>query len=308
MANPEHLEILNQGVEAWNKWREENPDIVPDLRGADLSASNLEHINLNGTLLNKTNLSEARLNNSQGEGAIFTQTILSNAQINTSLFAKAQFTQAQMDKVQFKSAELDEASFLDANLQNSNLSMASMKGAFFSGTDLRGASLIFATFDDATLHNLRYSRFGRYLGIKIDNNLGTHKFRRFAMDQSYIEEFRVGPKHWRFWLFYMPWLTLCDCGRNFFLWFGWCVAAAFGFALKYEAIGKEAFHLANGLEWNFDTLVYYSTVTITTLGFGDVTPITAQAKHWVMAEVIIGYIMLGGLISIFSTKLTRRSG
>ncbi len=31
MANPEHLKILNQGIEAWNKWRKENPVIIPDL-------------------------------------------------------------------------------------------------------------------------------------------------------------------------------------------------------------------------------------------------------------------------------------
>ena len=36
MANPEHLEILKQGVEQWNKWRKENPDVRPDLSGADL--------------------------------------------------------------------------------------------------------------------------------------------------------------------------------------------------------------------------------------------------------------------------------
>jgi hypothetical protein len=36
MANQEHLEILHQGVEIWNKWREEKPDIVPDLSGAEL--------------------------------------------------------------------------------------------------------------------------------------------------------------------------------------------------------------------------------------------------------------------------------
>ena len=31
MANPEHLQILQQGVEAWNVWREQNMDITPDI-------------------------------------------------------------------------------------------------------------------------------------------------------------------------------------------------------------------------------------------------------------------------------------
>jgi hypothetical protein len=54
-------------------------------------------------------------------------------------------------------------------------------------------------------------------------------------------------------------------------------------------------------------MVYYSVVTFTTLGFGDVIPNTIEASRWVMAEVIIGYIMLGGLISILANKLARRS-
>ena len=28
MANPEHLEKLKQGVEVWNKWREEHEEVV----------------------------------------------------------------------------------------------------------------------------------------------------------------------------------------------------------------------------------------------------------------------------------------
>ncbi|RME19733.1 MAG: pentapeptide repeat-containing protein, partial [Deltaproteobacteria bacterium] len=39
MANPEHIAILLEGVEAWNRWREENPDVVPDLAGANLTGA-----------------------------------------------------------------------------------------------------------------------------------------------------------------------------------------------------------------------------------------------------------------------------
>jgi hypothetical protein len=31
MANEEHLALLQQGVEVWNKWRNENFEIKPDL-------------------------------------------------------------------------------------------------------------------------------------------------------------------------------------------------------------------------------------------------------------------------------------
>jgi len=50
-----------------------------------------------------------------------------------------------------------------------------------------------------------------------------------------------------------------------------------------------------------------SAVTFTTLGFGDIVPKTEAAAIWVMLEMAIGYVMLGGLISIFSNKLARRS-
>lgn len=46
MANQEHLEILNKGVDTWNNWRDKNPQITPDFRDADLSLRNLQGINL----------------------------------------------------------------------------------------------------------------------------------------------------------------------------------------------------------------------------------------------------------------------
>lgn len=38
MANEGHLEILKKGVGAWNRWRDRNMEVRPDLSGADLSA------------------------------------------------------------------------------------------------------------------------------------------------------------------------------------------------------------------------------------------------------------------------------
>jgi uncharacterized protein YjbI with pentapeptide repeats len=66
MANPEHLQILQQGVKAWNQWREQHEDIIPDLGGADLFAADLTQASLGGAdlrgaFLARTNLSVADL-------------------------------------------------------------------------------------------------------------------------------------------------------------------------------------------------------------------------------------------------------
>lgn len=45
MANQEHLDILRQGVEVWNKRREEHLEIH-DLSGADLHGMNLRNADL----------------------------------------------------------------------------------------------------------------------------------------------------------------------------------------------------------------------------------------------------------------------
>ena len=43
--------ILKEGVDAWNAWRSENPDIRPDLSGANLSKAYLSRANLSEAYL-----------------------------------------------------------------------------------------------------------------------------------------------------------------------------------------------------------------------------------------------------------------
>ena len=62
MANEEHLAILNQGVDAWNAWRKENPEVQPNLDRATLSVANLrettiKQIEMGHTILTDVDLS-----------------------------------------------------------------------------------------------------------------------------------------------------------------------------------------------------------------------------------------------------------
>ena len=52
---------------------------------------------------------------------------------------------------------------------------------------------------------------------------------------------------------------------------------------------------------------YFSFVTLTTLGYGDVVPASSTAQVLVVIEVFCGYLALGGLLSIFANKMARRA-
>ncbi len=52
MANPEHLAILKLGVEQWNKWRREHPEIMPDLSNVSIPWEILDEAALTEFALN----------------------------------------------------------------------------------------------------------------------------------------------------------------------------------------------------------------------------------------------------------------
>ncbi len=66
MANPDHLAILRQGVDKWNLWRTQEPNVEIDLTRADLEDAQLAGVDLHGVNLKRVtfrgaNLSRANL-------------------------------------------------------------------------------------------------------------------------------------------------------------------------------------------------------------------------------------------------------
>src|SRR5215203_2842039 len=61
MADQSHLNILQQGVGAWNRWRARNLSVEPDLSGANLSGTNLSEVDFTNANLSGANLYGANL-------------------------------------------------------------------------------------------------------------------------------------------------------------------------------------------------------------------------------------------------------
>jgi TIR domain/Pentapeptide repeats (8 copies) len=155
MANPEHLEILKRGVEAWNEWRDENwvvqfldePDLsCADLRDIDLLGANFSEANLSGANLNGVSLRNINLIRANLIRANLTCVDLSFANlISTELFG-ANFNRAALFKTLISDSDLTGTDFSDANLDgtvfegdilvNADFSKAVMNRSMFVGVDI----------------------------------------------------------------------------------------------------------------------------------------------------------------------------
>jgi len=91
MANEEHVAILKKGVAAWNEWRRENPDIRPNLSGANLRRAHLYGADLSGADLSRADLSEAGLS-----GADLSRADLSRADLSEAPLVSADLTGANL--------------------------------------------------------------------------------------------------------------------------------------------------------------------------------------------------------------------
>jgi uncharacterized protein YjbI with pentapeptide repeats len=76
MANEEQLALLKADVSGWNTWRGENPEIRPDLTGADLRSTNLTRADLRLAGLCGVNLTGADLRSANFTGADLTDAVL----------------------------------------------------------------------------------------------------------------------------------------------------------------------------------------------------------------------------------------
>ena len=67
-----------------------------------------------------------------------------------------------------------------------------------------------------------------------------------------------------------------------------------------------ALYVPSDLQRSWYETLYFSFVVALTLGFGDILPKTALAQFTVNLLTLVGYVGLGGLLTIFSNQLGRR--
>ncbi|MGH1488812.1 MAG: pentapeptide repeat-containing protein [Acidimicrobiales bacterium] len=284
-----------------------------ELLSCNFAGARLVGANLTNALLHNVNLTDVELLGSTISGADFTNGVLDRAGFGQAvgvgaLFFGAKctgttFTGADLTGSDFRAAKLEQARMLGANLTDSVFA-----SAMLADVDLTGAALANSTFRDADMRGAQLRNVTGYtsadwINADIQNVdfTGAWLVRRHIQDENYIHEFRTqSPTHERL---YKLWSITSDCGRSLSRWSLWTVLVAMIYAGLYTQVD---------IDWgDYETPIspiYYSVVTFTTLGYGDVLPGSTGAQMLAMSEVIFGYFSLGGMMSILSDKMARRAG
>jgi uncharacterized protein YjbI with pentapeptide repeats len=160
MANPEYLAILKQGVDRWNEWRKEHPDVHPDFREADLGGTNLQGANLSEANLSRASLARANLSKADLQRAHLGFTNLRAADLSGARAAWAVFREADLRA---------------AKLNGADLGVVDIHGGTLGGATLSGAKLDFANLREADLTGVDLSAAEFARTIMADVDLSTAK-------------------------------------------------------------------------------------------------------------------------------------
>jgi voltage-gated potassium channel Kch len=157
---------------------------------------------------------------------------------------------------------------------------------------------------------------GCYHGVHgLDTLFGNAIFKRDAQDQDYLDSLEINIdqtesvrlrslKKFGFWV----WEQI-DFGRSLARPAIWAslIAIVFGLIFMLDMQFQWGLIDFSGSAQSFLTPFYFSVVTFTTLGYGDVLPIHWFGELLVIVEVVLGYSTLGLLLSILANKVARRS-
>jgi uncharacterized protein YjbI with pentapeptide repeats len=144
MANQEHLNILKQGAEVWNKWRKENPAIEPDLSNIDLEREA-------PTALSYIDFGQFNDDDLDFDFLAFCNLTLSDY---VSKFSGCALGLSEVDfhGVNFNSSSMGYLRLVDINFRNANLKDAELTEAFLYRVDLAEAILSGANLDKSVIY------------------------------------------------------------------------------------------------------------------------------------------------------------
>jgi len=317
------LEILcSYGLQYYMEFTDEDwrfgRESAIDLRGANCQDAHFEGGFFQKAYFCCADCCLARFNGAQLWAADFYDAICEETSFDNAICQSVNFKKTDLWGSSFKLADCIDTSFEDSNCENAHFDGADCSNAHFDG-----AICYKASFKNTGLEKVTFNENSIFLGIDTSapNWNGNPELKNFVETQQlkwYWQEKTKDSHFGKFW--FKIWGDLSDYGRSLFTWAksGFEIIVLFSliyfflWLLGYDSFDNQKIATMNfflspkkALSMLFN-LTYFSTVTFSSLGFGDFVPCCFASKLAVMFETISGYVMLGGLLQFLGRWLGRR--
>lgn len=158
MAIEEHLAVIKQGVEAWNRWRDANPALQPDLSRVNFWSLETSDPYLMEALWNvwhperkSYNLKNVNFTSTNLRGACLSSADLRGARFNCADLSFADLRHATVDRAQFRDAKLKAVKLAELHAAHTDLSGTDLEYSDLTGADLTDVNLTHANLKSVNL-------------------------------------------------------------------------------------------------------------------------------------------------------------
>lgn len=216
------------------------------------------------------------------------------------LYGQLDLRGVPLSKADLSGRDFSQIDFFAADLSRSRLYNTTLNHSHFSEADLRHTCFDWSTLDQAYFDNAIFDTETSFTGValqRINFNLAA-----LLHDQAHSQQ-RITHLNER-----NPYLAkllriTTDYGRSIQRWLLWVVGVILTFALLFYLNPGMVQYSAGGEVTYFIDNLYFSVVTFTTLGYGDITAVTTLGRILVLIEVMFGYLMGGLLVAILAKKV-----
>lgn len=295
---------------------------IANLQNANFSRANLQNIKLASANLEKAYFGGANLKN-----AILRGSILKGAYLRGAILEDATLHKSCLQNADMIGANLQNAKLWSSILQGAKLQRANLKNAEFNEkTILHDVNWYQCKIDNSTLR-LADNQLDKKVIQEKNNDYSKAKevyrnlknyFRQEGMynisgEYYYREKLMETKCSWRDkklinWISNIILYLLAGYGERPLRVLIWWAGIIFGYAVIYYFYNGIYIRIANNIaSYNpkFLEALYFSIVTFTTLGFGDLAPKPGFFQLFASFEALLGAIFMAMFIFVFARKMIR---
>lgn len=295
--------------------------LVFSSNGRDMTIDDFQQMYANSKISPYTNLMGIDLSGIKINNCVLINTCLANANLKNAQLGSVTLKNCTLNGAILTNARLGQVRFIDSSMGG-----ADVKGAFFNvvefndkttpnGLDYKKVSYLYlikclfwavfgkGIFSESPVANQKHTVFL----FNDTNNLTSPynvSFKSYVDWYQYIfvqlRNFKRLPISEKF-LFTLS-LTFTKSWTSFSALGAFSLIANALFAIIYKVNACEL----KDFDGTYLTAFYYSVVTFTTLGYGEITPLTDFTRVVVMFEVLLGYVTLGSFVFLIGHKVNDR--